>query len=188
MKAVHGLCSSCISALEHGSIPTHRTARTVHCTFFIFSCTFIIIAHMPCPYHQACRDGMLEFQKGRVNTGFQRARTAEKQVKKDAKIKSDLRAANANLRSGAAWEKEKDANLPESIKIKLSKKDSDILKLEEEYESRVVERVGAESSSGAKFLEALGKRNERYDLTIVELGMELMQLRLSGINDYRVYN
>ena len=72
--------------------------------------------------------------------------------------------------------------------IKLSKKDSDILKLEEEYESRVVERVGAESSSGAKFLEALGKRNERYDLTIVELGMELMQLRLSGINDYRVYN
>ena len=52
--------------------------------------------------------------------------------------------------------------------------------MQEEFESQLEDRVESEKTSGAQFLNALGKRNERYELTIVELGIELMQLRLSG--------
>ena len=116
----------------------------------------------------------------RVKRGFARARTAEKQVATYAKEKERLRNANAKLRSGEAWEKRDVSQLPEAIQIRLSKKDGDMLAMQEEFETRLEERVTSEKTSGAKFLQALGKANERYSLTIVELGMELMQLRLSG--------
>ena len=109
-----------------------------------------------------------------------RARDAEKEAVKTKEHNKKLKTANQRLRSGEYWEKEKDKDLPEVLRRKLEMKDEDIRKVEEEWAKKVMGRVEKERADCSEFFAALGNSKEQYGLEAVELGMELMQLRLSA--------
>ena len=49
-----------------------------------------------------------------------------------------------------------------------------------EIETKFKVQEAAASTSSAKFLDVLGRKNQRYNLIVIELGMELMSQRLSA--------
>ena len=119
---------------------------------------------------------------------------AEKKRKAEAEVEKGRKQIQ-RIESGAAWTKNARQFLPEHMSARITGHEEDALKREEEIKAWVEKEVkarvheietkfkvqeAAASTSSAKFLDVLGRKNQRYNLIVIELGMELMSQRLSA--------
>ena len=120
---------------------------------------------------------------------------AEKKRKAEAEVEKGRKQIQ-RIESGAAWTKNARQFLPEHMSARIIGHEEDALKREEEIKAWVEKEVkarvheietkfkvqeAAASTSSAKFLDVLGRKNQRYNLIVIELGMELMSQRLSAL-------
>jgi hypothetical protein len=127
-------------------------------------------------------------QKRLKNEQAEKKRKAEKEVERGRKHIQ-------RTESGLAWTKHARHKLPEHLSARIIGHEEDALKREEEIKAWVEKEVkarvheietkfkvqeAAAPTSSAKFLDVLGRKNQRYNLIVIELGMELMSQRLSA--------